>query len=163
MLTLPAGRLRPARGDLLDDLRSAAKFLPGRRHRTTLDAEASRRALFGFGDGWNEQEHEAVATGRLWRWMSERGTLRVREGTLWDPLDLARRARGVVRLRASRSAWAIAVSRSRDCRTLVLGPRDALRGRWSREAEKRDHHRDQRVVRAGGAKRSARTIAAILV
>jgi hypothetical protein len=42
-----------------------------------FDAEPAGRVLFGFGDGWNEQEYDP-ATGRLWRWMSERGTLRVR-------------------------------------------------------------------------------------
>jgi len=41
-----------------------------------FDASATR-ALLGFGDGWHEQELNP-RTGMRWRWLSERGTLRVR-------------------------------------------------------------------------------------
>jgi hypothetical protein len=40
-----------------------------------FDASA-RRALFGFGDGWHEQELNP-RTGARWRWLSERGELRL--------------------------------------------------------------------------------------
>ncbi len=38
---------------------------------------SSRRPLVGFGDGWQEPELNP-ATGMRWRWLSERGELRVR-------------------------------------------------------------------------------------
>jgi hypothetical protein len=41
-----------------------------------FDLQPSARLLFGYGDGWNEQEYDP-ATGRLWRWTTERATLRV--------------------------------------------------------------------------------------
>jgi hypothetical protein len=42
-----------------------------------FDAQMTGRVVFGFGDGWYEQEYNPV-TGRLWRWTSERAALRVR-------------------------------------------------------------------------------------
>ena len=42
-----------------------------------FDAEPDGRIVFGYGDGWNELEYNP-ATGRLWRWTTERGLLRVR-------------------------------------------------------------------------------------
>ena len=36
-----------------------------------FDAQPAGRVVFGFGDGWNEQEYNP-ATGALWRWTSER-------------------------------------------------------------------------------------------
>ena len=42
-----------------------------------FDAQPAGRIVFGYGDGWNEQEYNP-ATGKLWRWTSERATLRVR-------------------------------------------------------------------------------------
>jgi hypothetical protein len=42
-----------------------------------FDAQSSGRLMFGFGEGWHELEYNPV-TGRLWRWMSERGAIRVR-------------------------------------------------------------------------------------
>lgn len=41
-----------------------------------FDASASR-TVFGYADGWNEQEYNPD-TGLRWRWMSERGDLQVR-------------------------------------------------------------------------------------
>lgn len=38
---------------------------------------SKRRVLSGFGDGWHEQEYNAQ-TGLRWRWLSERGELRLR-------------------------------------------------------------------------------------
>jgi hypothetical protein len=42
-----------------------------------FDARPSAHVQFGFGDGWQEQEYDA-SSGRRWRWLSERGQLRVR-------------------------------------------------------------------------------------
>ena len=42
-----------------------------------FDAQSPRQLMFGFGDGWYELEFNPV-TGRTWRWMSERGAIRVR-------------------------------------------------------------------------------------
>jgi hypothetical protein len=42
-----------------------------------FDAQMAGRVVFGFGDGWYEQEYNPT-TGRLWRWTSERAALRVR-------------------------------------------------------------------------------------
>jgi hypothetical protein len=41
---------------------------------------SSERPIFGFGDGWHEQEFNP-RTGLRWRWLSERGELRVRTPT----------------------------------------------------------------------------------
>jgi hypothetical protein len=73
MLTLPAAGLA-GEGDY--STITVAASLPGVAIEQ-FDAKPAGRVMFGFGDGWNEQEYEP-ATGRLWRWMSERGTLRVR-------------------------------------------------------------------------------------
>jgi hypothetical protein len=35
-----------------------------------------KRPLFGFGNGWHEQEYNP-ATGLRWRWVSQRGELRI--------------------------------------------------------------------------------------
>jgi hypothetical protein len=40
---------------------------------------SARRTLLGFGTGWHEPEYEP-ATGRRWRWLSDRGELEVRSG-----------------------------------------------------------------------------------
>jgi hypothetical protein len=42
-----------------------------------FDAQSAGQLMFGFGEGWHELEYNR-ATGRLWRWMSERGVIRVR-------------------------------------------------------------------------------------
>ena len=42
-----------------------------------FDAQPDGRILFGYGDGWNELEYNPI-TGRLWRWTTERGLIRVR-------------------------------------------------------------------------------------
>ena len=42
-----------------------------------FDAQPMGRLVFGFGDGWHEHEYNP-ATGRTWRWVSERSLTRVR-------------------------------------------------------------------------------------
>jgi len=42
-----------------------------------FDAQPTGRIMFGYGDGWNEQEYNP-ATGQLWRWTTEKATLRVK-------------------------------------------------------------------------------------
>ena len=42
-----------------------------------FDAQPSSRLVFAYGEGWNEQEY-SPADGGLWRWTTERATLRVR-------------------------------------------------------------------------------------
>jgi hypothetical protein len=42
-----------------------------------FDAQPVGRVVFGFGEGWHEQEYNP-ATGALWRWTTERAVLRVR-------------------------------------------------------------------------------------
>jgi len=49
---------------------------PSRVGIEQFDASASR-PLFGFGDGWHEQEYNPQ-TGLRWRWVSEKGELEVR-------------------------------------------------------------------------------------
>lgn len=44
-----------------------------------FDVQSRDLPVFGFGDGWLELEYNPV-TGRLWRWTTERATLR-----LWAP------------------------------------------------------------------------------
>jgi hypothetical protein len=54
-----------------------------------FDASGTR-TIFGYGDGWQEPEYNPT-TGLRWRWMSERGELRVvrtRHGKSSDPLML---------------------------------------------------------------------------
>jgi hypothetical protein len=42
-----------------------------------FDAEPSGRVVFGFDQGWHEPEYNP-STGALWRWASDRATIRVR-------------------------------------------------------------------------------------
>jgi len=42
-----------------------------------FDAQSGGRVVFGFGDGWNEQEYNPT-TGELWRWSTDRSAIRVR-------------------------------------------------------------------------------------
>jgi hypothetical protein len=44
-----------------------------------FDAQSDDRVVFGYGEGWQEQEYNP-STGGLWRWTSERATLRVHAG-----------------------------------------------------------------------------------
>jgi hypothetical protein len=67
-----------------------------------FDAEPAGHVVFGFGEGWNELEYNP-ATGALWRWSSDRATIRVRaEGhavalTLRGEIEAASSSHVVVR------------------------------------------------------------------
>ena len=41
-----------------------------------FDAHTVKNIVFGYGDGWHEQEY-SPSTGRLWRWTSDHADLRV--------------------------------------------------------------------------------------
>jgi hypothetical protein len=40
-----------------------------------FDAQSASRVVFGFAEGWYEREYDP-STGRMWRWMGERGVIR---------------------------------------------------------------------------------------
>lgn len=42
-----------------------------------FDAQPAGRVIYGFGDGWNEQEYNP-STGVSWRWSSDRSAIRLR-------------------------------------------------------------------------------------
>ena len=42
-----------------------------------FDIQSAQQMLYAFGEGWHEDEYD-VATGRRWRWTSERSVLRVK-------------------------------------------------------------------------------------
>ncbi|MGE3959764.1 MAG: hypothetical protein AB7H96_23830 [Vicinamibacterales bacterium] len=42
-----------------------------------FDAQPAGRVIYGYGEGWNEQEYNP-RTGALWRWASDRSVIRVR-------------------------------------------------------------------------------------
>jgi hypothetical protein len=42
-----------------------------------FDAQPAGRVIYGFGEGWNEQEYNP-ATGVSWRWSSDRSAIRLR-------------------------------------------------------------------------------------
>jgi hypothetical protein len=50
---------------------------PSRFAVEQFDAQSAGSVIVGFGDGWQEREYNP-ATGRSWRWMSERAVLLVR-------------------------------------------------------------------------------------
>jgi hypothetical protein len=77
----PYLRLAPLPGDLgARDYATVtvATIPPARVAVEQFDASATR-LLLGFGDGWHEQEFNP-RTGLRWRWLSERGDLRVGAG-----------------------------------------------------------------------------------
>jgi hypothetical protein len=59
-----------------DYLRLVVRASPGARIAVEQFDASATRPLVGFGDGWHEQEYDA-SIGRRWRWLSERGQLRV--------------------------------------------------------------------------------------
>jgi hypothetical protein len=78
-LPLPAGTLLGS-GYVPLRVSAAAADGSGRQVRVSLeqfDLQSDGVVMFGFGDGWYEPEY-SLATGRSWRWMSERARLWVR-------------------------------------------------------------------------------------
>jgi hypothetical protein len=71
MAPLPRGALNGA-GDYSRLLVSADR--PGVAIEQ-FDAQSAARVVFGFAQGWHEREY-SPSTGRMWRWMSERGVIR---------------------------------------------------------------------------------------
>ena len=56
-----------------------------------FDAQPTGKPVYGFGEGWNEQEYNP-ATGVLWRWSSNKAAIRVRA----EGHDLALTLRGEI-------------------------------------------------------------------
>src|SRR5262249_8111101 len=52
-----------------------------------FDAQTPSGVVFGFGDGWHEMEYNP-AIGRVWRWISERGEIRLHGGSGGRPLRM---------------------------------------------------------------------------
>jgi hypothetical protein len=71
MAALPGGALRGA-GDY--SRLSVSADRPGVAIEQ-FDAQSAPRVVFGFAEGWHEREYNP-STGRMWRWMSERGVIR---------------------------------------------------------------------------------------
>lgn len=88
-----------------------------------FDSQPAGRVVFGFGDGWNEQEYNP-STGALWRWTTDRALLRVKaEGhavalTLRGEIEEASTSRVTVRV-GDRVAGAFEVGRTFE-RTVVI-------------------------------------------
>ena len=68
-----------------------------------FDAGPEDRVLVGYDDGWHEREYDP-ATGRLWRWTSDHGMLRVRSRrqalvlTLEGEVEAAAKSRVTIRI-----------------------------------------------------------------
>jgi hypothetical protein len=56
-----------------------------------FDVQSADRIVFGFGDGWYEQEYDPVANS-LWRWTGQHATLRIHHGGHRLELRIAGRA-----------------------------------------------------------------------
>jgi hypothetical protein len=69
-----------------------------------FDAQDATRLIYGFGEGWHELEYDN-ATGRLWRWSSDRSVVRL-HGT---PQDVRLTLRGESPLRYFDSAPVVRV------------------------------------------------------
>jgi hypothetical protein len=121
-----------------------------------FDAQPAGRVVYGFGDGWNEQEYNPT-TGELWRWTTDRSAIRVRsEGravalSLRGEIEAAASSHVVVRA-GNAVAAEFDVGRSFN-RTVLIptrllpGPEDAISietSTWYIPAEKRWRSRDQR-------------------
>jgi hypothetical protein len=121
-----------------------------------FDAQPAGRVVFGFDQGWYEREYNPV-TGVLWRWASDRATVRVRpEGhalalTVRGEIEEAKTSRVTVRS-GGRALAQFDVGESFD-RTVIL-PADAFRepettitlesSAWYVPAETRWRSRDRR-------------------
>jgi hypothetical protein len=121
-----------------------------------FDAQPAGRVVYGFGDGWNEQEYNP-ATGDLWRWTTDRAAIRVRsEGhsvalSLRGEIEAASSSHVTVR---AGSAVVAAFDVPRSFTRTVLIPSSALPGSedtiwietsaWYVPAEKRWRSKDRR-------------------
>jgi hypothetical protein len=121
-----------------------------------FDAQPPDRLVFGFGEGWHEHEHRP-STGALWRWTSDRATLRVRAAghgaalTLRGELEAAASSQVTIRV-GDQVAAQFEVGRTFS-RTVLI-PREMLAGEetavvietsaWSVPAETGWRSRDQR-------------------
>ena len=121
-----------------------------------FDAQPAGRVVYGFGDGWNEQEYNP-ATGDLWRWTTDRAAIRVRsEGhsvalSLRGEIEAASSSHVTVRA-GNAVVAAFEVARS-FTRTVVIpssalpGPEDTISietSAWYVPAEKRWRSNDRR-------------------
>lgn len=121
-----------------------------------FDAQPAGRVVYGFGDGWNEQEYNP-ATGDLWRWTTDRAAIRVRsEGhavalSLRGEIEAASSSHVTVRA-GNTVVTAFDVARS-FTRTVVIpssslpGPEDTISietSAWYVPAEKRWRSKDRR-------------------
>jgi hypothetical protein len=121
-----------------------------------FDAQPAGRVVFGFGEGWNEQEY-SPATGQLWRWSTDRSELRVRsEGrsvalTLRGEIEAAASSHVVVRAgKGVTDAFDVGRSFSRIVHipsTSLQGPEDTIlieTTAWYVPAETRWRSKDRR-------------------
>jgi hypothetical protein len=81
-LDLPEG-LAPGTG--YGRLTIASRSAEGDSRRAPIgvrqfDIRAAAEMIFGFGEGWHEEEFDQM-TGRRWRWTSERSVLRIKGAT----------------------------------------------------------------------------------
>jgi hypothetical protein len=121
-----------------------------------FDAQPAGHVVYGFGDGWNEQEYNP-ATGDLWRWTTDRSSIRVRSEqhavalTLRGEIEAAASSHVVIRT-GNAVAAEFDVGRSFS-RTVVIpaaslaGPEDTISietSAWYVPAEKRWRSRDRR-------------------
>jgi hypothetical protein len=121
-----------------------------------FDAQPAGRVVYGFGDGWNEQEYNPT-TGELWRWTTDRSAIRVRsEGhsvalSLRGEIEAAASSHVVVRA-GNTVVAAFDVGRSFS-RTVLIpstslpGPEDTISietSAWYVPAEKRWRSKDRR-------------------
>jgi len=121
-----------------------------------FDAQPARQVVYGFGEGWNEQEYNPK-TGELWRWSSDRSAIRVRSAgrsvalSLEGEIEAASTSHVVVRT-ANAVAAEFDVGRS-FTRTVIIpsallpGPEDTITietSAWYVPAETRWRSRDRR-------------------
>jgi len=66
----------PAEAPIAEYSPLTIRATPGSRVAIEQFDASSRRTIVGFGDGWHEQEFNP-RTGLRWRWLSERGTIRL--------------------------------------------------------------------------------------
>jgi hypothetical protein len=78
-IDLPSG-LPPGQGELAHLAITAGAAMPGQPTAEVavrqFDIQPAGTLIHGFGEGWHEAEYDG-ATGRSWRWTSERAMLRV--------------------------------------------------------------------------------------